>query len=261
MCAQHAKIPKVGHFATAMVDYAAGLLAVAGGDPAGAVDALQSPLDVMSKQGWAEPGVYIAVELAAACVAAERADEAVAALATAGDLLKSCGDRAIAQNFRAVATTRLEGAPEKELAAYEAAMEPFSGGGSVSAAGGAGAPGGNAGGVDISKIGRAWKKLSSKKPFLTVTRTQGGYLIRQTFDKDFRAEQPVQTGVKHHADGGITLSFWDGGVRLTMVDMRGLDGQPGESSERGAFVFFDPIPRGYSWCVTKKGRVTQTKWR
>ena len=60
---------------------------------------------------------------------------------------------------------------------------------------------------------------------------------------------------------GIALSFWDGGVRLYMVDLRGLDGQPGESSERGGFVFFDPVARGYVWGVTKDGIVTQTRGR
>ena len=147
------------------------------------------------------------------------------------------------------------------LAAYEAAWEPFSRGGSASAAGGRGGAGGAAGGRDVSKVGEASKKLSGKKPFVTVRRSDGGYLIRQSFDKDFEAEQPTEHGVKHHDNGGITLSFWDGGVRLAMVDLIGRNGQPGESSERGSFVFFDPVARGHVWGVTKDGSVTQTRGR
>ena len=261
VCAQHAKISKVGPFAGAMVDYATGLLAVAAGEHESAIGALQKALAVTSTEGWAEPTVHIATELATVGVAAGQEDVATAALGKAGAVLKDSGDRAIAQHLRALVTARLDGAPEKVLAAYEAAWEPFSSGGSVSAAGGSGGAGAPGGGSNVSKVGEAWKKLSGKKPFVTVRRFDGGYLIRQSFDKSFEAEQATEHGVKHHDNGGITLSFWDGGVRLTMVDMTGKNGQPGESSERGSFVFFDPVARGHVWGVTKDGIVTQVRGR
>ena len=261
VCAQHAKISKVGPFAAAMVDYAAGLLDVAAGSHANAVPQLESALDVTVAQGWAWPAVHVATELAAACVAAGQDDGAAGALAQAGAVLKDSGDTAVAQRFRTLAQTRLEGASETVREAYETALEPFSGGSSASAAGGRGGAGGAAGGVDVSKVGRAWKKLSGKKPFVTVTRGGSGYVIRQAFDKRFEAEQPAGSSVKHHDDGGITLSFWDGGVRLHMVDMEGLQGQPGERSEPGPFDFFDPVARGYVWGVTKGGLVSQVRAR
>ena len=261
VCAQHAKISKVGPFAAAMVDYAAGLLDVAAGNHANAVPQLESALGVTAEQGWAWPAVHVATELAAACVAAGQDDGAAGALAQAGAVLKDSGDTAVAQRFRMLVQARLEGAPEAVQKAWEAALEPFSGGGSVSAAGGRGGAGGSPGGVDVSKVGRAWKKLSGKKPFVTVTRGADGYVIRQAFDKRFEAEQPTGSGVKHHDDGGITLSFWDGGVRLHMVDMEGRQGQPGEASEPGPFVFFDPVARGYVWGVTKAGLVSQVRGR
>ena len=61
--------------------------------------------------------------------------------------------------------------------------------------------------------------------------------------------------MKHHDDGGITLSFWDGGVRLNMVDKGVRRGQPGESSEPRAFELFFPLAIGETWGVTKSGDV------
>ena len=86
-------------------------------------------------------------------------------------------------------------------------------------------------------------------------------MIRQSFDRGFEAEQPRKDGVKYQAGGGVTLSFWDGGVSLYMVDLTGLHGQPGESSARRSFFFFHPLARGYTWGVSKDGKVTQTKRR
>ena len=265
VCAEHAKIAKVGPFAGAMADYAAGLLDVAGGEPSNAIPRLEASLAVTSKEGWAWPTIHVATELAAAWVAAHQDDMAAAALSKAAVVLKASGDVAVAQRFRTVVCARLEGASEEVLRPYEAAMKPLSGGSSVSAAGGRGGKGGKgaAGGTsrqpDLSKVGKAWKKLSKRKPFITVTRAEDGYVIRQGFDKKFEAKQAAQHGVKHHDDGGITISFWDGCAGLYMVDLTGLKGQPGESSEPRSFAFFHPIARGYTWGVAKSGIVTQTK--
>jgi len=267
VCASHAKISKVGSFAGAMADYAAGLLDVAGGESKSAIPRFEAALDVTSREGWAWPSIHVATELAAACVAASQDDKAAAALAKAAIALKESGDRAVAQRFREVVRARLERASETVLSPYEAAMERFSGGSSVGAAGGRGGRGGKGASAgrarepDLSKVGRAWKKQSRKKPFVTVTRTADGYVIRQGFDKEFEARQPTKHGVKHHDDGGITLSFWDGCTRLAMVDLTGLQGQPGERSEPHPFALFHPLARGYTWGVTKDGVVTETRGR
>jgi len=258
VCAEHAKISKVGPFAGAMADYAAGLLDVANGEPANGIPRLQASLDLTAREGWAWPSVHVATELAAACVAAHQDDMAAAALSKAADVLKASGDRTIAQRFRKLVDARLKGASEKVLRPCEDAMKPFSGGGSAGAAGGRGGGGGSAD-DDLSKVGKAWKKLSAKKPVVAVTRTDDGYVVRQAFDKKFEARQAEQNGVKHQDDGGITLSFWDGGTRLHMVDLEGRQGQPGESSEPGPFLFFHPLARGYTWGVAKSGIVTETK--
>ncbi|MFV1959293.1 MAG: hypothetical protein ACC662_07755 [Planctomycetota bacterium] len=263
VCKLHAKNPKAGPFARAMDDYATGLLAMKAGKPADAIAPLGNALAVTVEQGWAWPSVHVATELAAACTAAGKEDQAAGALAKAGSALAASGDQAVAQVFRTLVKHRLEDAPEKVLAAYEAALKPFNRGASASAAGGRGGKGGQGGrgGVHLSKIGRAWKKLSKRKPFVTVERTADGFVIRETFDRGFEATQPVAHGVKHNDDGGVTLSFWDGGVRLVMVDMEGRRGQPGESSQPGSFVFFHPLARGATWGVLKDGTVTQTKGR
>ena len=75
-------------------------------------------------------------------------------------------------------------------------------------------------------------------------------------DGKYEKTQPYKHGVKHAENGGVTLSFWDGGVRLTMVDMEGRKGQPGEASQPDHLALFCPLAIGETWGVNKKGEVT-----
>ena len=252
----YAKVSKAGAYAKAMGTYAQGLLHAAKQEYGKACPFLQKTVDVMCKERWAMPAVLAATEAAAAYAAAGQVELAKKVLATGGKALDASGDRAVAQMWRAAVTNTLAGADEEVLKAANSAVgKHMQRGGSAGAAGGRGGKGGRGGGGDESKVGAAWKKLSKKKPFVTVKRTSAGFEIRQSFDKRFEATQSIAHGVKHHDDGGITLSFFDGGVRLHMVDLKGLRGQPGESSEPRAFELFFPLAVGETWGVTKSGDI------
>jgi tetratricopeptide (TPR) repeat protein len=257
----HARIAKSGAYAQAMASYAQGLLHAEKQEHAKACPALQTALDRMGKEQWAWTGVIVATEAAAVYLAAGDPDKATAALETGAVLMKANGDRAVAQVWRTAVTERLAGAPANVLTPYDKAVTPLMGAGGFSGKGGAGGAGGKggrggSGAKSQSKVGAAWKKLSKKKPFITVKRTASGYEIKQGFDRGFKATQPYAKGVKHHADGGVTLSFWHGGVRLHMVDMEGRNGQPGEGSQPGSFTLFFPLAIGETWGVNKAGEVT-----
>jgi len=254
----YAKLPRSGAHAQMMRAYAEGLMQDEAGKVEDALRSLGVALDQAAKEGWTWPAVHVAVELAAIQVKAGAAAAAAAAVRRAGDVLKGSGEYALAMLLRKLVAKRLEGAPKEVLDASREVLKPHEGGGSASSAGGAGGKGLPGGSRDRSKIGDAWKKLSKTKPFVTVTRTGAGYEIHQSYDKDFEAVQPFGKGVTHHADGGVTLSFWDGGVRLHMIDMVGNEGQPGEASQPAFLLWFHPLAAGETWGVDKAGAVTIT---
>lgn len=256
-----AKVSKSGAYTKAMASYARGLQHAAKQEHGLACPLLQTALDKMTKEGWASSAVVVATEAAAAYLAAGQVRKAIAALESGAAAMKASGDQEVVRIWRLAVSKRLPDAGPNVLAPYTQAMEPLGKGGVAFAKGGKGGQGGRggqggAGGAQESKVGKAWKKLSKSKPFISVKRTADGYVIKQGFDKRFKATQPYAEGVKHHDDGGVTLSFWDGGVRLYMVDLEGRRGQPGESSLPTSFAFFTPLAIGETWSVNKKGDIT-----
>lgn len=253
---RYAGLPKAGSYARAMGEYGAGLVEVAKGAYGAACPKLQRAFDRCAAEGWATATVHVATELASSYLLAGQAHLTSETLGKTGEVLSASGDTSVAMTWRKLVEGRLADATGEVLAPYRKAMESFNRGSGAGSAGGAGGQGGRGGGRDVSKVGAAWKRLSSRRPFVTVARTADGYAIRQAFDKEFEAVQPFRHGVKHHADGGITLSFWDFGVRLHMVDLTGRRGQPGEASAPAWLVHFHPLARGETWGVDRLGNVT-----
>ena len=107
-------------------------------------------------------------------------------------------------------------------------------------------------------MGAAWKSYSATKPLLTVRRGDGFEIVPR-FPGAAKDERKVDTGVKHWDGGGITLSFCGTGVALTMVDLTGRNGQPGESSQQQPWQLFYLLAPGETWGVTKKGIVSVSR--
>ncbi len=247
--AAYAKL-KTGRHAKSMGDYATGMDLIAAGKAAEACRSLSAALGVAKSEGWSYTAVHIGTELAAAHLAAGAESEAKQALATTKTALDETKDRAVFQIWQSMVKTRLPDAPETVLAPFEASAEDFGGAGMAGAAGGRGGTPSSE-----SKVGGAWKKLSKKKPFVSVLRTGSGFRMTESFDKHFEKEKEFATGVKHVDDGGITVAYFDRGVALVMLDLRGNMGQPGEASEPGPFQFFTPLAEGETWGITKAGTI------
>ncbi len=254
----HAKLKGSGAYAQAMASYGDGLLLVAADEPGEACPLLQDVLDKAVAESWTVLALYAGTELAAAHVKAKANAKAASALRKAATLLKVGGDRAIVGTWRGLVKSRLDGAAADVLAPFKEAVKPHGGGDASRSTGNSSGKPPSGGSRDRSKVGEAWKKLSKRKPFVTVQRTADGYAIRQSFDKKFAALQPFAHGVKHHGDGGITLSFWNRGVRLHMIDMTGRESPPGESSTPRGFLLFHTLARGETWGVNKAGGVVIT---
>ncbi len=228
-----------GACAAALADLAKGVVAARKGEDAAAP--LGAAFDAAMKNGWLNLATYAGTELA--CIESklgrdggtlERLDEA---------LLKS-NDRSLLQLRNALATKRIP----QSMVEMKA--------GSVSAAGGAGGAGGAAGQHDKSAVGAAWRKQAATKPLLKVRRGEEGFVMEPGFPGGKKAERAFKTGVLHWNDGGITLALCGPGVSLAMIDLRGLDGQPGDSAQAGPWDLFYLLAPGETWSVTKKGVVS-----
>ena len=246
--------PKTGKCAQAMRHYADGLEAVTAKDDDKAAVSLNKALTIMRDEGWTPLAMHAAVELAA--VSLRRRDTAAAAKAVGSlaGLFPADADTSLTYILRTLYQNRLKDAPPEVSQAYKKVMAPHTGPRTVSSAGGA--PG-RGGGARVSKVGAALPRYSKTKPLITVKRTQKGFKIREGFDRAFSATRPFKPGTKYHADGGVTLGFWNYAVGLHMVDPEGRRGQSGESSAGPdpvlAYYF---LARKETWGVTKSGVVT-----
>ncbi|MCI0342077.1 MAG: hypothetical protein L0216_13200 [Planctomycetales bacterium] len=227
--ASHAAARESGRCAKTVALYAEGLEAAGKGDGARAVAALAKALEAFVKHGFADLAVPAGTELAALRLASGDAPGAAAALSATAKALDERTDPHVAGIWRRLVASRLKGAPPAVLAPYERAMEPFSKGGTVSAAGGAGGRGGDSRNL-VSAIGHALPGWPAEKPLLAVKRAGGGFEVRLAFDPTHNHTQPFKAGLQWHAHGGVTLGFHGFSVGLRMVDPMGTRGQPGGSS-------------------------------
>lgn len=232
-----------GACAAALADLAKGVVAARKGEDASA--ALGAAFDAAMKGGWLDLATYAGTELACAQKKLGREGDALKRL---DEALQANGDRSLLQLRNALAAKRI---PESRVE-----MRP----GSVSAAGGAGGAGlpGRAGAE--SPVGAAWKKQAATKALLKVRRGDKGFAMEPGFPGGKKDERAYKAGVHHWNDGGITLAFCGAGVGLVMIDLTGLNGQPGDSSQGGSpWEIFYLLAPGETWSVTKKGVVSVGK--
>lgn len=228
-----------GACAPVLKDLAAGVVAARRGEAADA--RLRAAFDVALKNGWLNLATYAGTELACAERKAGRESDALERLDGA---LRESGDRALLQLRRALAEDRI---PERTIEL---------GSGSVSAKGGKGGRGGSA---TQSPVGAAWGTLRNGKAVLTVKRGARDFEIEPRFPGAPKGKQAPGPGVQHWDGGGITLSFYDHGVALAMVDLTGRRGQPGDSSEPQSWPSYYPLAPGETWSLTREGTVSVRK--
>ena len=253
---------KTGQHAKVMATYGEALVAIADGKAAAAVEPLRKVVEAANQEGWGHTAVHAVTELAAAHLAGEDAPAAARAMELGKLALDKSKETYVVNAWKRLVAARLADAPENVLAPYTEAVAPEGGGRSVSAAGGrggkggAGGKGGRGGQRSESPLGKAWKRLSKKKPFVTAERTETGFAVGQSFDQDYEGKQSFESGVKLLDNGGVTLAFFGRGVRVAMLDLTGLRGQPGDSSEPGPFEFFTPLAKGETWGIAKSGVIS-----
>jgi len=254
----HARRKNTGVGAAAMAAYGNGLERIAKGEDDAGVVALSEAFKVLVGQGWADAAIHAGVELAAAHVRLGKPRAATDTLKGVESLFPEVGDSQLASTLRKLLARHLPDAGEEVLAPATRAMALHGRGASAGAAGGRGGRGGVAGGIDQSKVGAAMPRFPKSKPLVTAKRTEIDFEIREGFDPAFSAVMPWTDMVKHHDDGGVTLSFFRGTVALAMIDPEGTKGQPGERTFPSPFRAFYYVGKGETWGVTKTGVVTIT---
>jgi len=228
-----------GACATVLEDLLRGVVAARKGETNDA--RLRAAFEAALMYGWLNLATYAGTELACAEKKAGRESDTLDRL---DEALRASGDRALLQLRRALAEARI---PERSIEL---------GPGGVSAKGGRG----GRGGVKESPVGEAWEDFPKSKALITVKRGAKEFEIEPRFRGAPKGKQEPGPGVRHWDGGGITLSFYGKGVALTMIDLTGRRGQPGESSEPQSWqISFYPLAPGETWSLTREGTVAIKK--
>lgn len=262
--AAFAKRPKTGACARAMATYAAGLAAASDGNYEDAAQQLEKAFDVALKQGWTDLAVYVGTERAAIALEQDAPAVAIAAMKRTAIAVPDASDRGLTFLWRTLVQNRLAGAPEEVLAPWKYATGgDNTPGGSVSAKGGRGGRGGkggragvNGGAPPLTPFEKFYKKAGSSKVLFSVRRAADGMLVGHGFDKKFAHTQPFQPQIRHHAEAGVVLAFWNTGVAVLMVEPSGRHGAPGESAGDmlpPPFLGLHHLGKGETLQVTRAG--------
>lgn len=227
----------------ALADLAAGVLA-ARKEQEDAAAHLMAAFDAALKNGWLDLAMYAGIEIACVDKKVGRASDTLKRL---DDALKASKDPFLLRERNRLASKRI---PEATFPVEDDGME--------GGAGGAGGAGGSAGRAAESAVGAAWKKHPTTKGLLKVKRAGKGFEIEPQFAGAPKGTCGPKWGEHHWRSGGVTLSFYDAGVALRMVDPTGLDGIPGDGAPGEWSVFYLLAP-GETWSVTKKGVVSVGK--
>jgi hypothetical protein len=242
-----------------VANYAEGLSATLDGKFELATAPLDAALEQARKSGWLDLATHAGTELAAAWVRLGDDDQANSALARVAGLCDADTPSGVLRRWRDCMTTRLSEASAAVRAPAERAFERLAGPGSAVAGGGAGGAGGagqDAGADEqISDVGKFLRKAGKSKTFVSAKCTSSGFAIDWEATPDARVTRPFDDGLRYANAGGVTLAFSGRSVALRMVDLRGLDGQPGESSESSTVRALYLLAEGETWSVSKDGVV------
>ena len=254
----HAGSPKPGAAAAALARWAEGMAAEAHNDAAKADAALEAAAKTLAANGWLAQAASAATELAALRLAAQDDAKAAQALAIAAAAVRDDTDAAVIDAWILVAKGRL-------LGASPAALEPLTKVASVkrpagaAMKGGRGGNGARGGGGDVSSLGRLWSRLGPDKPVVSVTRDKTGLTIRPTYRTE-AVTLAVRDGQRTWEDeGGVTLLLAGPAVTFAMIDLSGLEAQPGDVPVPSRVRAFYLLAEGETWTVTKAGTVTVGK--
>jgi hypothetical protein len=163
------------------------------------------------------------------------------------------------RDWKTFADRRLADAPAAVRKPLDDLAEGL-GGGSVSAAGGAGGRGAPAGTEPTSDIAKYLGTIGGGKPFVSVACSAKGLEPRWTTSKT-RSPREFDDGIRVANEGGVTLLLHERSVALRMVDLKGTRGQPGEAQGGAptAVRAFYLLADGEIWNVSKDGVVTITR--
>ncbi len=246
--AQYAGGKHRGAYAVALQALADGIVKARAAEHGKSLVPLTKALQLSIKNGWNVPGVYAAIELQAAMRKLKREKEFSALAHKLLDAIGKSGERYAAQLYRDAWRRRI-GVMPGEIDARIREMEE--------APGPRGEPGGRGHRAlpRGTKVARALRKFSSKKPLVSARLGADGFDVRHEFSK-FRAAQSMTSGTTYQADGGLTLTFRGPGVNVNNVDPSGGDGLAGANPVPAAWQFFYVLAEGETWSMTRRGEVS-----
>ena len=254
--AERAREDDVGKAAGAMNELARGVAALRGGRAAEGIPLVEGALATMAREGWTQWAIFAGTELAAAHLAAGKADAARDALGRVAKAYPDGGDIAIPVVWQAIVEARLKGAPAGVLAPYATVMEAHGKRGAVHPPPGQGEPGSTGGRNATSLLGRKLDGFSKRKPLMTAERTGDGFELRQRFDGRFKETFPYLHGVRHKGNQGLSLAYWGYAVALAKFDPTGTKADPSPAIWPDPFQAFYPLASGETYAVNKRGEVS-----
>ncbi len=233
--------------------YGQGIVARASGRSDEAIGPLEQALNTCIAERWTDCAAYVGTELAAVGVERKNRSKARAAL----EAIASAGAQdmtfRLAATWKSLVDARLRGAPSDVLEPYAFALKPFLEEGSFVESllpeCACDPPG-------LTKLGSAWRDLSSARPIVTVLRTRDGFEIREGFDREFRAARSIAWKLEHFSNGGVVLAFDGAGVALLRLALEGSSVGPSEAPYPSLANSYYRLGVGESYSVSKVGLVT-----
>jgi hypothetical protein len=241
---------KSGKEARHLASYAKGLELVSLGKAAEAIAPLELALKGAAEEGWTDVALHVGTELAAQALAGGDSGKASESLATVATLIKPDTSPDLVQTWRNAVRTRLKGAPADVLVPFEAAVKPF--GEKTKTGSSVNNPGNRLG--NLSKVGRAWDRMSPTQAIVTVKRLDDGFEVTPSYAPDLKAKQRLASAFTHHTEGGLGLGFRERGVALLLIDFEGTR-HPAASNAVPPGTALYRLARGESWVVGRNGVV------
>lgn len=222
-------------------------------DPA-ATGALTRGVAESRAQGWHELTALFGLELTARHLAAESDEDATEALTAAVSAFD--GERKGTQahiDFWNVALKRLKGASSDVL---QPLLDLGNERSDYAPGAGAGAAGADAGPAEETSLGKRWAAIR-RKPFVTVTRTEAGLVVKAAWQRRPVRTVPPNERVGISSDDGIVLWHCGASVALLRIELvRSRDGLPSATAAKQPLVAYYALADGEQWRVSKSGAVS-----
>jgi hypothetical protein len=240
-----------GKYAWAMREYAAGVWRVRDGAPEYAIPHLRAALEASATHGWSRLALHAGLELLLASTSADDPDAEKALLQDVLASVREDTDIAVLHDGKRLADRRLASGRPKLCDAWSRALDERI---KSYRSTGEAAAGGDAPPRGLTPLGKALRKWRKKKALVSVERSGARFEITYAFGKLAPKTHRRAGGVRHVTAGGLTLAFWENGVRLQHVS---IDGQavPGANAAPARWQFFDPLADGETWSLYATGEI------